>query len=112
MYGSLLFLLFLSPFFLNRNLGANALRDIQSSLVSQARLIENQIDPEKLQQRDTLYLEALTVALSQKIDCRITIIDTQGKVRGVPQISRRDLAHGKPPLSSGGPEGPGRRDGY
>jgi len=67
-------------FFLNRNLGANALRDIQSSLVSQARLIENQIDPEKLQQRDTLYLEALTVALSQKIDCRITIIDTQGKV--------------------------------
>lgn len=70
----------LIAFFLDRNLSENSLHDIQSSLIGQARLIESQISPERLKQQDTAYLEALTKTLDPKIDCRITIINRQGKV--------------------------------
>ncbi|MDD5574618.1 MAG: ATP-binding protein [Candidatus Omnitrophica bacterium] len=79
-------------FFLDRNLGENSLRDIRFSLVSQARLIEDQISPERLKQRDTAYLEALTARLSSKIDGRITIIDREGKVLAESRKSHEEIS--------------------
>jgi len=67
-------------FFLDRNLERNALVEIESSLINQARLVENQITKEKLKNRDFVFLEELVKKLSLAISCRITIIDNKGNV--------------------------------
>jgi len=67
-------------FFLSRNLEANSLQNIQSSLITQAGLIENRIPLERLKQEDIPYLEALAKEFSGKTSCRITIIKTTGRV--------------------------------
>lgn len=66
--------------FLARNLEENALRDIKNSLVNQAYLIESKISSDNLSKEDVGYLSSLVNELSQKIQCRITIINKQGKV--------------------------------
>ncbi|HOW43493.1 MAG TPA: ATP-binding protein [Candidatus Omnitrophota bacterium] len=67
-------------FFLDNNLEKNSLQNIQSSLVTQAHLIENQIPLEYLKQEDIPYLESLVKALSARTRSRITIINNKGTV--------------------------------
>lgn len=67
-------------FFLDKNLEENSLHNIQTSLVTQARLIEAQISPESIKNEDVTSLEALVKTLSAKTKCRITVINTKGKV--------------------------------
>jgi two-component system phosphate regulon sensor histidine kinase PhoR len=67
-------------YFLDKNLEENSLLNIQSSLISQARLIENQISPETIKKEDIPSLETLVKILSPKANCRITIINPVGKV--------------------------------
>ena len=67
-------------FFLDRRLEDNSLRNIQSSLVTEARLIENRIPPESLQKEDSTSLETLIQDLSARIGCRITVISPRGSV--------------------------------
>lgn len=67
-------------FFLDKDLEENSLQDIKSSLVNQAYLIENQISTESLKKEDIVYLDSLVKTLTQKIKCRITIVNNQGKV--------------------------------
>ncbi|MFA5336748.1 MAG: ATP-binding protein [Candidatus Omnitrophota bacterium] len=67
-------------FFLDKNLEENSLQNIQSSLITQANLIESQIVPERLREEDTPYLESLVKGLSSKTTCRITVINNKGRV--------------------------------
>ncbi|MDD4955260.1 MAG: ATP-binding protein [Candidatus Omnitrophica bacterium] len=67
-------------FFLDKNLEENSLQNIKSSLIAQGLLIENQISQDSLQKADVASLEPLAKSLALKAKCRITIIDTQGKV--------------------------------
>jgi len=67
-------------FFLDKNLEENSLREIESSLVTQANLIEGQIPALNLKNEDSIYLEMLAKDLKPKIKCRITIINLKGKV--------------------------------
>ena len=67
-------------FFLDKNLEENSLKDIKSSLIIQARLIENQINIEIIKKESPFFLEELVKALSRDAKCRITLIDTKGKV--------------------------------
>ncbi len=67
-------------FFLDKNLEENSLGNIQSSLVTQARLIAPQIAVESLKREDTAALEPLVRDLGGKAGCRVTIITTGGKV--------------------------------
>jgi len=66
--------------FLEKNLEDNALREIQSALVTQASLISNQILPESLAVEDISGLGNLVAQLKSKTHCRITIVSRQGKV--------------------------------
>ncbi len=76
-------------YFLNRGLEDNSLRNIKSHLINDARLIENQIPAGAITAEDSASLEKLAQTLSPRSNCRITIINTQGKV----------LAESEKPLS-------------
>jgi len=78
-------------FFLDKNLEENSLQNIQSSLVTQANLIENQIPLEHLKQEDIPYLDSLVKALSSKTRCRITIINNKGKVLADSEKSQMEI---------------------
>jgi len=78
-------------FFLDKNLEENSLRNIQSSLIAQASLIENQITAESVRKEDSASLEALIKTLSQKIKSRITVINIQGKVLADSEESLQDI---------------------
>ncbi len=67
-------------YFLDKNLEENSLQELKTSLINQGYLIENQISKEQLKKEDLIYLDALVKTLSPKINCRLTVIDTQGKV--------------------------------
>lgn len=67
-------------FFLDKNLEENSLHNIQSSLITQANLIENQIEPSRLREENISYLGSLVKRLSLKTNCRITIINDKGIV--------------------------------
>jgi len=69
-----------TAFFLDRNLEKNSLQNIQSSLITQSKLIAGQIPLQRFKQLDTSYLENLIRSLSSQAKCRITLIDTSGKV--------------------------------
>jgi len=70
----------LTAFFLDKSLEENSLNNIQSSLISEAYLIENQISVNNLKSGDAAALDSLVKILSPKIRSRITIIDKEGKV--------------------------------
>lgn len=78
-------------FFLDKNLEENSLHNIQSSLIAQARLIENQISTESIQVDDAFYLENLVKVLSPKTKCRITIINSKGKVLADSEKSQEEI---------------------
>ncbi|MCX5687736.1 MAG: ATP-binding protein [Candidatus Omnitrophica bacterium] len=67
-------------FFLDKKLEENALKDIKASLVNQAYLIETQISAENLIKENTIFLDSLVKILSKKINCRITVLNSRGKV--------------------------------
>jgi len=77
--------------FLDKNLEKNSLRNIETSLINQAKLIENQIFPESIRKEDAPYLEKLARVSSLKTKCRITIIDTRGKVLADSEKSQEDM---------------------
>jgi two-component system phosphate regulon sensor histidine kinase PhoR len=70
----------LSAFLLDRNQEANSLQDIKASLIREAYLVESQIPAQYLKNENADYLEALVKRLSPKINARITIINSGGKV--------------------------------
>jgi two-component system phosphate regulon sensor histidine kinase PhoR len=78
-------------FFLDKNLEENSLQNIQASLIAQAKLIEVQIPSESLKQEDVASLEELVRVLSPKAKCRITIINTKGKVLADSEKSQEDV---------------------
>jgi len=78
-------------FFLDKNLEENSLRNIQSSLITQANLIESQITPQALRQEDTPYLESLVKSLSLKTNCRITVINSKGRVLADSEKSQAEI---------------------
>ena len=67
-------------FFLDKSLEENSLHNIQSSLVAQARLIENQIAAESIAKEDLTSLDILVKTLGPKTKCRITVINRKGMV--------------------------------
>lgn len=67
-------------FFLDKNLEENSLRNIEDSLIKQAYLVGEQVSLEGVKRGDTARLDPLAAFLGQKIKCRITIINTVGKV--------------------------------
>jgi len=70
----------LVAFFLDKNLEENSLRDLKSSLVNHAQLIESQLSSKSIIQAEMPVLETLVKDLSFKIKSRITIVDTKGQV--------------------------------
>ncbi len=79
-------------FFLDRQLEDNSLRDIKTSLINQGKLIENQIAVESLNKTGTVYLETLVRALSPRIKCRLTIINSEGKVLAESEKSNQEIS--------------------
>lgn len=67
-------------FFLDRSLEENSLHNIRSSLVSQAGLIAGQISPDDIKKENYKYLEKLINNLGMKTKCRITVINSRGRV--------------------------------
>ncbi len=67
-------------FFLDKSLEENSLHNIQSSLVTQAHLIENQITAESIKKEDLTSLDILVKTLGPKTKCRITVINKKGMV--------------------------------
>jgi len=82
----------LMAFFLDRHLEQNSLRDIRSSLIMQASLIENQIQAQKPKNEDIDYLDGLVKTLKPKIQCRLTIIDIKGNVLADSEKSRAEIS--------------------
>ncbi len=83
----------LIAFFLDKNLEESSLHNIQSSLITEARLVESQISLESLKKEDVSYLETLSKALSLKTNCRITVINIQGKVLADSDRPQEEIAH-------------------
>lgn len=91
-YVSVILLSFgLIAFFLDKNLEENSLQDIKKSLLTQARIIENQLEPEYFQKNNTGYLNEMVTALSQQINCRLTIIDVLGTVLADSQKVQKEV---------------------
>jgi two-component system phosphate regulon sensor histidine kinase PhoR len=82
----------LVAFFLDRTLEENSLRDLKSSLINQAYLIEAQFSSKFSAKPDLSVLEDLTKKLSSRIQSRITIIDTRGEVLVDSEKSLADIS--------------------
>jgi len=78
-------------FFLDKNLEENSLHNIQSSLVTQAHLIENQITAESIKKEDLTSLGILVKTLGSKTNCRITVINRIGIVLADSEKSKQDI---------------------
>ena len=95
LFFSYIFVILLSfgfiAFFLDKNLEKNSLRNIETSLINQAYLVENQITSGDLKKEDIAHLEPLIADLSGKIKCRITVIDYTGKVLADSEKSQKEI---------------------
>ena len=67
-------------FFLDKNLEKNSIHNIETSLINQAYLVESQITPKNIKEESVEQLESLVTPLSQRIKCRISVINNLGKV--------------------------------
>lgn len=67
-------------FFLDQYLEEHSLADLKTSIINQSYLIESQIPSEAIAKEDSTYLDSLVKRLGSKIQCRITIINSGGKV--------------------------------
>jgi two-component system, OmpR family, phosphate regulon sensor histidine kinase PhoR len=65
---------------LDKKLEELALQDIKSSLIKQAYLIENQIDPADVKKDNSAQLNSLAQTFGRRIGSRVTIIDKGGRV--------------------------------
>lgn len=74
-------------FFLDKSLEKNSLRNVESSLITQARLIEGEVPLIDLARGDIFRLETFVTDLRAKTKCRITIIDNDGKVLADSQVT-------------------------
>lgn len=74
---------------LDKRLEENALLEIRSSLLRQARLVESFVSPRPLTPQNREYLQTVAKQLSAEIQSRITFIDVQGHVIA---DSEKDLA--------------------
>ncbi|MFA6320622.1 MAG: ATP-binding protein [Candidatus Omnitrophota bacterium] len=83
----------LIAFFLDKSLEENSLRNIESSLVTQARLVETQLPLEKITKEDGVSLTTLIKKLSKNSNCRITVIDAKGKVLSDSEKNQDGAAH-------------------
>lgn len=72
----------LIAFFLDKRLEENSLQGIRSSLINQAVLVESQIPPAFIRKDSSQDIDKLAKALSPRIDCRITVINSMGLVLG------------------------------
>ena len=79
----------LASYSLYKNLEENSIKDIKSSLIHQASLIESTVPMAILE--NPQYLDNLVKELSRKINSRITIINTQGKVLADSQMSLSEV---------------------
>lgn len=79
-------------FFLGNNLEKNSLRNIETSLINQAYLVESQITSDNFKKEDIAHLEPLIIALSEKIKCRITLINNLGKVLADSEKSQKEVS--------------------
>lgn len=70
----------LVAFFLDKHLEENSILDLKNSLVNQARLIETKIPSEDVKTANINNLYLLVKDLGKRINARITIIGSQGKV--------------------------------
>jgi len=77
--------------FLSKNLEDNSFQEIKSSLVIQARLIQDQIPPDNLTKQNTVYLSELVKKISSLTKCRVTIIDKKGEVLADSRKSPQEL---------------------
>jgi two-component system phosphate regulon sensor histidine kinase PhoR len=68
----------LAYFFLSRRLEDNSLRELKSSLTSQARLIESHLSSMDISHDNAPKLESLAKELSTRVKARITVIDPSG----------------------------------
>ncbi|MDD3905722.1 MAG: ATP-binding protein [Candidatus Omnitrophica bacterium] len=82
----------LIAFFLDKKLEKNSLHNIQSSLITRARLIEDRLFSDKLAGEDTAYLESVVKKLSLMAECRITVISVSGKVLADSEKPLEDIA--------------------
>jgi len=78
-------------FFLDKRLEENSLHNIEASLINQAYLVENQITAAHLKKEDIAHLGSLVTTLSEKIKCRITVIDNLGKVLADSEKSQKEI---------------------
>lgn len=78
-------------FFLDQNLEENSLQNIKSTLINQANLIESQIAIESFKAEDLDYLDSLVKTLSPRANCRISLINKEGKVLADSEKSREEL---------------------
>jgi len=79
-------------FFLDKSLEENSLHNIQSSLVTQARLIENQITAESIKNEDFTSLDILVKTLGLKTKSRITIINRRGVVLADSEKPKQEIS--------------------
>ena len=79
-------------FFLDRNLEEKSIHEIESSLVSRALLIEDQVSAQSVKDENIQILDTLAKRLEPKAKCRITIIDRQGKVLADSEKRREELS--------------------
>jgi len=92
-YCLIVFLSFgLISFFLDKNLERNSLQDIQSSLINEGALIQNQIGLEYFKESSRQNLYDLVNNLSRRIQSRLTVIDAQGKVLADSEKSLKETA--------------------
>ncbi|MDD5438717.1 MAG: ATP-binding protein [Candidatus Omnitrophica bacterium] len=70
----------LVAFFLDKSLEKNSLRNLESSLVIQGRLIEDLIAADNITKEDRASLDTLVKSISPETKCRITIINKKGVV--------------------------------
>jgi two-component system phosphate regulon sensor histidine kinase PhoR len=67
-------------FFLDKRLEENSLRNIESSLTAQARLVDGQIAQAILRGGGPAEISRLVADMGRRASCRITLIDAAGKV--------------------------------
>ena len=79
-------------FFLDRNLEENSLHNLQSSLTTQARLIEGRLPAESLKKQDIASLEPLVKDLALITKCRLTVISSRGKVLADSERSEKEVS--------------------
>ncbi|MFA5147415.1 MAG: ATP-binding protein [Candidatus Omnitrophota bacterium] len=80
-------------FFLDKKLEENSLHNIESSLITQARLIEDQITAESIKREDPASLGILVKTLGSRTSCRITVIDRRGMVLADSEKPKQEIAH-------------------